>query len=57
MWKGKSALDKGWECRERQEFFGERMGAWGKVRVLWRKDGSVGTGKSALEKGWECGER
>ncbi len=27
-----------------------RMGVWGKVRVLWRKDGSVGKGKRAREK-------
>ncbi len=26
------------------------MGVWGKVRVLWRKDGSVGKGKRAREK-------
>jgi hypothetical protein len=32
------------------------MGVWGKVRVLWKKDGSVGKGKRALEKGRECGE-
>ncbi len=42
---------------------GKVLGPWrkewecgGKVRVLWKKDGSVGKGKSALEKGWECGE-
>jgi hypothetical protein len=26
------------------------MGVWGKVRVLKRKDGSVGKGKMAMEK-------
>jgi hypothetical protein len=46
------APEKGWEFRERQECFGERMGVWGKVRVLWRKDGNVEKGKSSLDKGW-----
>jgi hypothetical protein len=55
--EGKSALEKGWECGERYEYFGERMEVCGKVRVLWTKDGNVEKGKSSLEKGWERGER